>query len=166
MKPAAVTHDELAKYLTNSQCFSLSEMSIIATSHLQSPEEIKNILYQSIILKKDLKKLLKYPSGIMFVEIGGHVEYNSQKLVFHNTYKRSCWDASSNKPFIEIPITENSKDDWHLHPWNIVGYGKPNFFSHQDVINALTIKKIKYLFVGHPFTYDWPEMFILNTKQK
>ena len=162
MRSAAIVHDELEKYLTQSACFNYDDMIKISTTHLSNNQEIKNILKKKIITKKDIKILTKYPTGLMFLEIGGKITYKDKQMLFVNDYQKSCWDSSENKPHIELSSIYD--EDWHLHPWNIVGYGKPNFFSREDIEDAFTNYKIKYLVVGHPFNYSWPTIFSLDAK--
>ena len=160
MKPAYIVHEELSKYLNQNICFNSEDLEIVATSHLKQPEKIRKILRKSILTWNDIQKLITYPTGMMFVEIGGHV---SEEGIFYNDYQSTCWNASTNKPFLDLP--SYYKQDWHIHPWNIIGYGRPNFFSYEDVQDAIENKKKKILFVGHPFTYDWPQKFIIDARQ-
>ena len=165
MKPAHIVHEELSKYLNQNICFNSQDLEIVATSHLKQPEKIRKILRKSILTENDIQKLLTYPTGIMFVEIGGHISEGriSEEEIFHNDYQSTCWNASTNKPFLDLP--SHYKQDWHIHPWNIIGYGRPNFFSYEDVQDAIENKKKKILFVGHPFTYDWPQKFTIDARQ-
>ena len=162
MKSAICAHNDLKRYLSTDNCFNLEEIIKISTLHLSNNTKIQHILHKSILTDKDIRTLTKYPTGIMYLEIGGKIQKKDNKILFMNEYQKSCWDSKENKPYIDMDTAND--EDWHLHPWNAVGNGKPNFFSRDDIEDAFENHKTKYLIVGHPFNYNWPIIFILNAK--
>ena len=160
-KPSLQCHKELEKYLNvNAKvCYSKDDYIKIGTMHLRDNTKLKTLLKNNECLKiNDLRELLQYPNGLMFIEIGGRFEIKNNEILLYNTCIASCWDGTENKPF----LTDNEHCDWHTHPWNVIGYGYPPFYSDVDIENAFEFKKFKMLFVGNPFYYKWPFMFLLD----
>lgn len=157
MFPAYIVHEKFKTKLSTSACFSDDGVIDLATTHLKNPTGIRSILQKRAFTHSDIHTLTAYPNGVMFIEFGGRVENGK----FMNDFSRTCWDAKTQKSAVYL---DRSDEDWHIHPWNLVGVGRPNFFSMPDIDNAILNKKIKHLFIGHPFRYRYPRHFILDTR--
>ncbi len=160
VKPAFEVHHTLKEHLDISDdvCFPKDHYIKIATSHLRNSEKIQTLLQKRVLTQREVLKLIEYPSGIMFLEIGGYVSGKE----YHNTTLFSCWKGKSKKPYLNLPA--EFKVDWHIHPWNVVGDGRPAFFSLEDIEDASVHKKRKILFAGNPFVYKWPKIFDVDMR--